>query len=163
MNKNKALISKFYTAFQNKEFVAMQSCYAENAKFSDPVFPSLNAEQVKAMWEMFCKNGQELSIEFKILDVSETTVDAQWTANYIFSATDNHVINVINAHFTIEDGQITQHVDQFNFYKWSKQALGFTGLFLGWTTYLQNTVRKQAAKALFKFMNGAKMSGSLEK
>lgn len=152
MDANEELIVQFYTAFQNKDFQKMQSCYADKAYFSDPVFPNLSSQEVKAMWEMFCRNGKDLSIEYKILNAKDTTVEAQWKASYTFSATGSRVINIINAHFEIIDGKIIRHLDTFNFYKWARQALGKTGLFLGWTSYLKNTVRKQAASALYKFM-----------
>ncbi len=152
MVTNEDLIERFYSAFQAKDFAEMQACYSEGACFSDPVFPNLDAPQVRSMWEMFCKNGKDLTIEFEILGSSENSVDARWKAKYTFSATGNKVINVVQAHFIIEDGHIIEHIDRFDFYNWAKQALGYTGLLLGWTSYLRNTVRKQGAKALNKFM-----------
>ena len=50
------------------------------------------------------------------------------------------VINDIIAEFKIKDGKIIKHQDKFDFYKWSRQALGFPGLFLGWTPFLKNKV-----------------------
>lgn len=152
MVTNEDLVKRFYSAFQAKDFAEMQACYSEDACFSDPVFPNLDALQVRSMWEMFCKNGKDLSIEFEILNTTDTTVDARWKAIYIFSATGNRVSNVIEAHFSFKDDKIVEHIDHFDFYKWAKQALGFTGFLLGWTSYLKNTVRKQGAKALNKFM-----------
>jgi hypothetical protein len=152
MKANEDLINRFYSAFQIKDYAVMQSCYSSNVHFSDPVFPRLNASEVKAMWEMFCKNGENLSIEFQVISSSDKEVKAQWKASYIFNATQNQVENIIDAHFMIEDGLIIQHTDQFNFHRWARQALGFTGFLLGWTSYLKNTVRKQGAKALHKFM-----------
>lgn len=40
-----------------------------------------------------------------------------------------------------------------NFYKWSKQALGFPGALLGCTRFFKNTVRKGAMKSLNDFMS----------
>ncbi len=152
MDANVELIDRFYTAFQNKDYLSMQSCYAENAYFTDPVFPNLSSIEVKAMWEMFSKNGKDLSVEYEILNSTESIVNAQWKARYTFSATGNRVLNIVNAHFEIMEGKIIHHSDYFNFYLWARQALGYTGLLLGWTSYLRNTVRKQAARALYKFM-----------
>ncbi len=50
MNQNKELIEKFYTAFQRLDAEAMISCYHPDIRFSDPVFPSLSASEVGAMW-----------------------------------------------------------------------------------------------------------------
>jgi hypothetical protein len=54
------------------------------------------------------------------------------------------VINKIKANFVFENGKIKEHKDSFDFYKWAKQALGFKGLLLGWTSFLHNKVKQQA-------------------
>ena len=38
MYNNMLTIQKFYTAFQQKDFATMNSCYADNIPFNDPVF-----------------------------------------------------------------------------------------------------------------------------
>jgi hypothetical protein len=50
-----------------------------------------------------------------------------------------------------KNGKIVRHRDQFNLWKWARQALGLKGLLLGWTPFLQNAVRAQAAKGLTIF------------
>ncbi len=52
MNHNAQIIEAFYTAFQRKDYKAMQGMYSDTATFSDSVFKDLNAQQVRAMWEM---------------------------------------------------------------------------------------------------------------
>jgi hypothetical protein len=47
---------------------------------------------------------------------------------------------------------ITRHRDRFNFWSWSRQALGAPGLLLGWTPFLRQKVRAQAAANLQKFL-----------
>ncbi|MBC8173861.1 MAG: nuclear transport factor 2 family protein [Chitinophagales bacterium] len=153
MNKNEQIIHKFYTSFRNKDFKGMQDCYADNATFSDPVFQNLQTAEVKSMWEMFCVKGKDLKIEFKNISANEKTGSAEWTAFYTFSATGNTVENHIRASFTFENGKFIRHTDRFNFYKWSRQALGLTGLLLGWTPLLKNKIRKAAGKNLHQFMN----------
>ncbi len=69
MAPNQQLITSFYKAFQNKDYKAMQNCYAEEAIFNDEVFQNLNAAEVKAMWEMFCIKGKDLQIEFSNVKV----------------------------------------------------------------------------------------------
>jgi ketosteroid isomerase-like protein len=156
MNENELLIEKFYTAFQVKDYATMQSCYSNHATFSDEVFVGLNAEQVRAMWEMLLKNGKDLKLEFKNIKADGTTGSAEWIAYYTFSKTGNKVINRITASFIFENGKIIQHTDQFNFYKWASQALGNTGLLLGWTSFLKNKVRSTAMKSLVDFMKSKK-------
>ena len=50
-----------------------------------------------------------------------------------------------------KDDLIAEHHDDFNFYAWSRQALGATGLLLGWTPIVKGTVQKKAAGLLAKY------------
>ncbi len=152
MNSNEQLIKHFYTCFKNKDYKGMQTCYAEDAIFSDSVFKNLNAEQVKAMWEMLIKKGKDLRLEFSNIEAGTQTGKAHWTAYYTFSATGNKVVNKIDAQFEFENGKIKKHTDHFNFYTWARQALGVSGLLLGWTSFLQQKVSAQAMKNLNAFM-----------
>jgi ketosteroid isomerase-like protein len=150
---NQQLITTFYTAFQKKDYKTMQNCYADNATFSDPVFVNLNATEVRAMWEMLCIRGKDLELTFKnVTATAGNQASAEWEAHYTFSASNRKVVNVITAEFLIENGKIVKHVDTFNFYKWSKQALGTGGLLLGWTHFLKKKVRQGAMKSLTDFM-----------
>jgi ketosteroid isomerase-like protein len=152
MNVNEQLIHRFYTCFQHKDYKGMQECYAGNATFSDAVFKNLNAAQVKAMWEMLLRTGKDLSLEFDNVKAGDTQGSAHWVATYTFSKTGNKVINSINASFQYENGKIVSHTDSFNFYTWARQALGFTGLLLGWTSFLKNKVQATAKRSLDEFM-----------
>ena len=152
MQQNELLIHNFYIAFLDKDFKTMQATYADNATFSDPVFQNLNATQTRGMWEMFCKRGKDMQLTFEILSIAENQIVAEWIPRYTFSATGNYVVNHITSTFIIADNKITQHTDNFNFYKWSCQALGFRGVLLGWTAFMQNKIRKTAMANLTKFI-----------
>ena len=156
MTQNEELIRHFYTSFQNKEVKAMQDCYADSASFSDPVFTNLNAKQVRSMWAMLIKSGKDMQIEFKNISGNDTGGSAEWDAYYTFSATGNKVVNRVKASFIIENGKITKHIDNFDFHTWAKQALGFTGLVLGWTTFLRNKISTKAKGNLEAFMASSK-------
>lgn len=153
MNANQELITKFYTAFQNKNIAGMQDCYSDQATFSDPVFTNLNATALRAMWAMLIQSGKDMRIEFSAVKATENGATAHWDAYYTFSATGRKVLNQIDAQFVIENGKIIRHQDQFDFYKWSKQSLGLTGMLLGWTSFLRNKVRKQASAKLAAYMS----------
>lgn len=135
MTSNKDIIIDFYTAFQNKDFRTMQECYSDDAIFSDAVFENLNADEVRAMWQMLITKGKDLRLDFKNVKADGRTGSAEWIAAYTFSATGNKVINKIKASFVFENGKIREHKDNFDFYAWAKQALGLKGLFLGWTSF----------------------------
>jgi limonene-1,2-epoxide hydrolase len=156
MQASEQLIHKFYSSFQEKDYQAMQHCYADTATFSDPVFRNLDATRARAMWEMFCKRGKDMQLTYSIQQANENTVQAIWIPDYTFSATGRHVTNYIHSTFTIENNKIVTHRDRFNFYKWSRQALGASGWLLGWTPFLQNKVRATANNNLDKFIESNK-------
>lgn len=152
MKSNEELIRHFYQSFQQKDVQAMQDCYADNATFNDPVFTNLYAEELKAMWAMLIKSGKDMRIEFQNIRGTVNGATAEWNAWYTFSVTGNQVLNRIKASFEIKDGKIVRHLDHFSFYNWAKQALGFTGTLLGWTSFLKNKIRKTAKRNLKNYM-----------
>lgn len=154
MHPNEALLHRFYQAFQQKDYQAMQACYSPDATFNDPAFQDLNGVEAGKMWEMLLKRGKDLELTYDGVEANDASGKAHWTAHYSFGATGNKVVNKIEAHFTFEDGLIKTHRDHFNFHTWAGQALGWTGRLLGWTPFLKNKVQTQAMKGLQKFMEG---------
>lgn len=151
MNANEKLIEHFYSAFSRKDYKGMQECYADHAVFNDAIFKDLNSEQVKAMWEMLITKGKDLRIERSHIWADETKGSAHWDAYYTFSTTGNQVVNRIDAYFEFKDGKIVKHTDTFNFHTWARQALGISGLLLGWTNFLKKKISKTAIKNLEAF------------
>ena len=151
MNPNESLISDFYAAFDRKDHATMAASYADNATFSDPVFPDLDADQVRAMWRMFCTSGNEIELTFSDVRADETSGSAHWEAVYAFPKTGRRVHNKIDASFEFQDGKIVRHEDSFDLYAWTRMALGPVGTILGWTPIVQGQVRSQAASQLRRF------------
>ena len=141
------LIARFYTAFQALDAEAMASCYAKDARFSDPVFTDLRGQQVGDMWRMLCASATDLSLTFD----SVTDTSAHWVATYTFPSTGRRVVNDIRASFVMSEGLIQEHIDTFDLWAWSRQALGPTGVLLGWTPFLQGKVRGQAMAGLRRY------------
>ena len=153
MHPNETIITRFYSAFQQKNAAEMNRCYAENIAFSDPVFGLLHGKEVRNMWEMLCKNGKDLQISFgniQLLDEEYATCD--WVAQYTFSQTGRRVVNIIKAHIRIEKGIITEHTDAFDIYKWSRQALGLRGWLFGWTAWFQKKLQQKTRIALNNYI-----------
>ena len=65
MDNNIATIQKFYTAFQQKDYATMNSCYADDIPFSDPVYGLLKGHETKAMWQMLCTRAKDFSLQFQ--------------------------------------------------------------------------------------------------
>jgi len=153
MNANQQLITSFYEAFQRKDYVAMQACYADNAVFTDEVFQKLDAAHTRKMWEMLIKRGKDLELTFSNVEANDAIGSAAWTATYTFSQTKRKVVNHIRASFEFENGKIVKHTDRFDFYEWSKQALGLSGLLLGWTGFFRKKVQQTARQSLQAYIN----------
>ncbi len=50
--------------------------------------------------------------------------------------------------------KLLNNTDEFDLYKWSRQALGFPGILLGWSGFMKNKIRSNARKQLDKCMQG---------
>jgi ketosteroid isomerase-like protein len=152
VHANEEVINKFYEAFAKRDHEGMASCYHDEIRFSDPVFPNLEGPAAGAMWRMLCERGADLVIEHSKVSASDTEGSAHWDARYTFSATGRKVLNRIDASFRFKDGKIIQHDDVFDLWAWSRMALGLPGMLLGWTPIIRNKVQGQAGGQLKRFM-----------
>jgi ketosteroid isomerase-like protein len=147
---NRQLIERFYQAFAQRDAATMAACYRSDATFRDPAF-ELSGSDIGKMWKMLCSRGADLRIEFANVAAEGERGSADWQAWYTFSATGRPVHNIIHADFRFSDGLIAEHVDTFDFWRWSRQSLGAPGWLLGWTPLLQGKVQAQAARALDRY------------
>lgn len=152
MHAHAELLTRFYTAFADGDGDAMAACYHPEATFSDPVFPALEGAAPGYMWKMLCERATDLEIRFRDVQADDRSGSAHWDADYTFSTTGRMVNNRIDAAFTFQDGLIKTHVDTFDFYAWSRMALGTSGLLLGWTPFLRNKVQATAGGQLERYI-----------
>ena len=152
MHPNADLIRKFYTAFQARDADAMNECYHSQISFTDPAFGRLTGKEATSMWRMLCERGIDLVITFGDVEADSEQGSARWEAWYTFSKSNRRVHNMITASFAFQDGKIIFHKDSFNLWRWSSMALGPLGTFLGWTPFVQSSIRKEARRGLEKFM-----------
>jgi ketosteroid isomerase-like protein len=151
---NAELIRRLYAAFGERDGGAMAALYAPDARFSDPVFGELRGEQPGAMWRMLTGRADDLKIELLEHEAEGDRGSARWVADYTFTQTGRPVRNDVRARFLFSDGMIAEHRDDFDFHRWSRQALGTPGLLLGWTPILRASVRRRARAGLGEFMAG---------
>src|SRR3954469_2488261 len=149
---NAALIRRLYDALDARDGEAMAACYAADARFTDPVVGDLAGREGGAMWRMLCERSDDLSV-----DLAEHGTDgdrgwARWIATYTFTQTGRPVTNDVRASMRFRDGLIAEHRDEFDFYRWSRQALGPPGLLLGWTPIVRGAVRRRAREGLDEFL-----------
>lgn len=154
MTPNEKTIIKFYTAFANADASTMCECYHSKIEFRDPVFGLLKENDVCQMWKMLLERSNgNLKVIFSDCKANEFIGSAHWQATYLFTKTNRTVINKIIAQFQFKDGLIIKHTDDFDLYKWSKQAFGITGFLLGWTGFFQGKIQNQAQESLRKYIS----------
>lgn len=152
MHPNEKLIQSFYEAFQRRDAKAMTACYAPDVVFRDPAFGRLEAAEATGMWRMLCERGRELEVSVSRIQADDQAGSAVWEARYIFGRPGRRVHNVVQAAFTFRDGKIAEHHDHFDFWRWSRMALGTPGLLLGWTPFLRAAVQRSTNEQLAEFM-----------
>jgi ketosteroid isomerase-like protein len=150
-DENRALIATLYEALDRADGDAMAACYAPDARFSDPVFPELRGERIGAMWRMLTSRSTDLEVDLVEHDAGPDSGTARWVATYTFTRTGRPVRNDVRAEFRFDGGRIAEHTDRFDFWAWSRQALGVPGVLLGWTPLLRASVRRSAGEELERF------------
>ena len=150
------LIDRFYTAFAALDGDTMAACYAPDAVFRDPVFSLESGAEAGRMWRMLCASvkadGADVwHLTHRIESETATAAHARWTVRYRFSATGRLVENRIESRFELADGLIRRQTDSFDFWRWSRQALGPAGWLMGWSGALQGKVQAKAAERLGRF------------
>ncbi|HSS31847.1 MAG TPA: nuclear transport factor 2 family protein [Solirubrobacterales bacterium] len=149
--ENKATIERLYAAFAECNGTAMTACYSPGAHFRDPAFGDLEGEDIGAMWRMLTGRAKDLEIELREHDAGEQSGTAHWIARYTFS-TGRPVVNDIQASFRFaDDGLIADHVDEFDFRRWAKQALGPSGNLVALLPPLRSKARAKALEQLTSY------------
>jgi ketosteroid isomerase-like protein len=150
--ENADLIRRFYEALDAQDGDSMAACYTPDATFRDPVFGELRGSEVGAMWRMLTERSDDLAVDLVEHGSDGDRGWARWIATYTFTQTGRGVTNDVRASMLFRDGLIADHRDDFDLYRWSRQALGPPGLFLGWTPIVRGAVRRRAREGLEEFL-----------
>lgn len=62
------------------------------------------------------------------------------------------LVNPIRSQFGFLEGRILAYRDAFDFWAWSRQALGIPGWFLGWTPWSRRKFQAEARRQLAAYM-----------
>lgn len=142
------VVHRLYEAFERRDGQAMEECYAPRAIFRDEVFDLHGREEIGGMWKMLLARGEDLAVTATRIDVAGSQAVASWVADYTFGQTGRSVHNEIDADFVLDGDLIVEHHDRFDFWRWSRQALGPVGTVAGWTPMLRDRVQAQARRGL---------------
>ncbi len=146
------LIAELYEALAAGDGDRMAACYTPDARFVDPVFGELRGPEVGGMWRMLTSQSDGIDVEVTDVATTPTEGTAAWVAHYRFGPDRRPVTNEITARYRFADGRIADHVDDFSFPRWARQALGPIGLVAGWTPWLADRVSRQARAGLDRFL-----------
>ena len=155
MNMNNSdTIKKFYTSFANGDAKGMIECYHENVVFQDPVFGTLKGLRAHKMWEMLLSNKKaSAKISYSGIKSTNENGQAKWIAEYLYGEKKRPVINKVSAAFKFKDGKIIEHIDTFDLWKWTRQAMGIVGVLMGWTPMIKSKIQKTVHTRLDKFID----------
>jgi len=146
---NTQLITHFYQSFAAKDSDGMLACYAPDVVFTDPAFGRLEGKDAHDMWRMLLSRGGEgMEIAFGEVRSEGDRATTDWMARYSYGPRRRMVVNEIHAKFRIENGKIIEHTDSFSLWRWSRQALGFNGLLMGWSAYFKARMQETTSAML---------------
>lgn len=150
---HKEIINKFYTSFTEGNSEGMVKFYHKDIVFQDPVFGRLEGDKAFKMWEMLLsKKKDDTKISFDNIQASSEKAQANWVAEYYYGESKRKVINKVSANFKFKDGKIIEHIDTFDLWKWTQQALGILGYLIGWTPFMKSKIQKTTNENLNKFI-----------
>lgn len=105
------------------------------------------------MWEMLLSRAAgNISISFDNVEADENQGSATWTAIYEYGPKKRKVTNNVRAAFKFQDGKIIEHIDTFDLWKWTKQAMGPVGYLLGWSSFMKAKIQQTTNGQLDAFI-----------
>ena len=105
------------------------------------------------MWHMLCERAIDLEVTLgDVTAYPDQRVRAHWEARYPFGPKGRAIHNEIDATFVFEEGQIIDHVDEFNMWRWTRMAFGWPARLTGWSGSVKAKVRGRAAQSLTRFI-----------
>ncbi|MFI6763867.1 nuclear transport factor 2 family protein [Micromonospora sp. NPDC050417] len=148
---NVTLLTRFYAALASGDGASMGASYSDRAHFSDPLFPDLDAREVRGMWAMLSSRARA-KVEVSEIVADDHEGSARWIATYPFGG--RTVRNDVRARFTFADGLILSHRDEFDVQRWAAQALGLKGRLLALSPAGRRVLRKTGRQRLDEFLAG---------
>jgi hypothetical protein len=122
MDRDRALLEKFYTGLEQDDHQAMADCYHDAATFKDIAFDLRGKKKIHAMWHMISES--DLCATHRVESCGQQNAVVHWVADYTFKDTGRKVHNELRSHFRLKDGLIVEQRDDSDAWRWCLQALG---------------------------------------
>ena len=145
---SEALLHRWFDALARLDAEAMAACYHPSASFTDPLFPDLRGERVAWRWRMLAGGAADMRLSYDILAGDDRKATVRWRARWRLCGSGRVVSNEVRSTFTFWDGCIVRQVDEFGFWRWSRESLGLTGLVLGWIPAVRRAAGRRALAQL---------------
>lgn len=120
MNDPKAVAEKFYDAFCTRRHDDMEALYAPDAKFKDAIFAFSDRAGTMRMWRALLRPGSDATFSYSFERTDGDVAHGTWVAHYKLGK--RPIVNRIKSSLTVRDGRIVEHVDDFAWSTWAKQA-----------------------------------------
>lgn len=167
-------LHRFFTALAVRDTQGMLNCYAHGVQFEDPVFKLSGEREIMGMWALLFGHegssgehkgkGQrdESNVWTVVFDTVKTRHNhgsVRWEATFRYAPTGRVVHNGVYSQFHFdEDGLILSQRDNFDFWRWARQAYGLVGMMMGWTPLMWDHAREQAEVSLQEVLTAQAMA-----
>lgn len=145
---SEALLHRWFEGLARLDAEAIAACYHPSASFSDPLFPDLRGERVAWRWRMLVRGASDMRLTYDILAGDERKASVRWRARWRLGGSGRAVSNEVLSTFAFWDGRIVRQVDEFGFWRWSRESLGLPGLALGWIPAVRRAAGRRALAQL---------------
>ncbi len=155
---------RYFTALVARDTQGMQNCYAHGVRFEDPIFNLNGDREIMAMWALLFGPGRlptdrtnkgqggltnTWAVDFHTVKTLQNHGSVRWEVTFRYAPTGRIVHNSVYSQFHFDDdGLILSQRDNFDFWRWARQAHGFLGMMLGWTPLMWDHAREQAEVSL---------------
>ncbi len=154
MHTNAVLLQRLFSSLNHHNHEAMAACYHSKASFIDIAFDLRGKQQIHAMWHMICQpddHPSDIRAMFHVIHADDRSGWVNLIDEYTFRETGRRVTNVIDSHFSLEDGFIVKQHDFCDPQAWAAMALGGIPGFLA--TRLHSLRSRKARQMLYKFVD----------
>jgi len=148
MQKNEQVIAGLFNAYQNRNAVEMASFYSADAVFKDPIFGTVQGEEISKVWQVVHSVTNDLYLHYHIIQAGSSIATANTYLTYNFKHTNRNIKISIKSHFRLANGKIVLQTDEYSMWNWMSQAYGLRGLLLGWNPFIINRARISAKNTL---------------